>query len=74
MTRILTSIAVALMLGAGENPQWIEVQLVPCGSPVIDRVFVMLFDVTPARLAELQSLQSASRLGKFMQASAEGTK
>lgn len=56
----------------GDNPHWIEVRLLPRGAPVIDRVFVMVFDITPARLAELDSLEVATRLGKFMQASVEG--
>lgn len=56
----------------GDNPHWIEVRLVPCGKPIADRVFVMVFDITPHRLAELQSLEVATRLGKFMQASVEG--
>lgn len=55
-----------------EHPRWIEVRLVPCGKPVADRVFVMVFDITPHRLAELQSLEIATRLGKFMHASVEG--
>lgn len=57
---------------AGENPRWIEVRLVPFGTPVSDRVVVMVFDITPHRMAELRSLESATRLGKFMQASVEG--
>ena len=56
----------------GDNPRWIEVRLVPCGKPIADRVFVMVFDITPYRLAELKSLDDATRLGKFMQASVEG--
>ena len=56
----------------GDDPNWIEVQLVPCGKPIADRVLVMVFDITPHRLAELKSLEVATRLGKFMQASTEG--
>jgi diguanylate cyclase (GGDEF)-like protein/PAS domain S-box-containing protein len=57
---------------SSDDPRWIEVQLVPAHSPLINRFFVIVFDVTPHRLAELQSLKSATRLGKFMQASIEG--
>ncbi len=57
---------------AGDAPHWIEVRLVPCGSPLIDRAFVMVFDITPNRVAELRSRDSSERLGKFMQASQEG--
>ena len=56
----------------GDHPHWIEVRLVPCGKPIANRVFVMVFDITPHRLTELKSLEVATRLGKFMQASAEG--
>ncbi len=56
----------------GDAPHWIEVRLVPCGLPLIDRVFVMVFDITPNRVAELSSRDSSERLSKFMQASLEG--
>ena len=56
----------------GDHPHWIEVRLVPCGKPIADRVFVMVFDITPHRLAEIESLAVATRLSKFMRASVEG--
>ena len=56
------------------SPQWIEVHLVPHvgGDGRAIACFVMISDITKHRLAERAVRQSEERLGKFMQASAEG--
>lgn len=51
---------------------WIEVTLIPSGEPVADRVFVIVFDITSNRTAELKQFESTARLAKFMRASIEG--
>ena len=62
--------------GAGSGRRWIEVHLLPHfdavqGGAAIG-VFVLISDITRHRLAELAAHESEERLGKFMQASAEG--
>jgi len=50
---------------------WIEVTLIPSGQPLADRVFVIIFDITSNRTAEIKKFESSARLGKFMRASME---
>ncbi len=52
--------------------RWIEVSLVPWGTPQPERIFVMITDITKHRAAELASKHSADRLAKFTAASVEG--
>ena len=64
------------MGGPGRGVRWIEAQLIPhlddgAGLGLIG-VFVLLTDITRHRLAEKAAQESEDRLGKFMQASAEG--
>ncbi len=52
--------------------RWIEVSLVPWQNPELERIFVLITDITRHRAAELSSKQSTDRLGRFMAASTEG--
>ena len=56
------------------QPRWLEVNLLPHlhpdGTP--QSCFVLISDITKHRLAEAAVRESEERLGKFMQASAEG--
>lgn len=52
--------------------RWIEVSLVPWGSPEVDRTFVMISDISKHRRAEMENRKSSERLRKFMAASMEG--
>lgn len=54
------------------HARWIEVSLIPSGTPEIDRTFVMISDISKHRRAELENRQSSERLRKFMAASLEG--
>ena len=59
---------------ADGSPRWIEVDLLPhldAGGVVI-ACFVLISDITRHRLAERAVRESEERLGKFMEASAEG--
>lgn len=56
----------------GGQQRWIEVSLIPWGGPPVERVFVMITDVTQHRAAELARQASNDRLAKFMAASVEG--
>ena len=57
---------------AGAPDRWLEVILVPSGAPEIDRVFVMISDISTHRNAEIENHKSNERLRKFMAASLEG--
>ncbi len=64
------------MDGSGDDVRWIEAQLIPhldgAAEAGLTGVFVLLSDITRHRLAEKAAQESEERLGKFMQASAEG--
>ena len=61
----------ALANPAGRE-RWIEVSLIPSGSPDVDRTFVMISDISKHRHAEMENKKSSERLRKFMAASLEG--
>lgn len=67
-----TTVTYSRSVDANGKWRWIEVSLVPWGSPKPERVFVMITDITKHRAAELASKQSSDRLAKFMAASVEG--
>ncbi len=52
--------------------RWIEVSLIPSGTPDVDRTFVMISDISKHRQAEMENRKSSERLRKFMAASLEG--
>ena len=52
--------------------RWIEVSLIPSGTPEQDRTFVTISDITKHRHAEMENRKSSERLRKFMAASLEG--
>jgi len=54
------------------SERWIEVSLIPWGSPEFDRTFVLIADITKHRSAEREAKRSSERLSKFMAASLEG--
>ncbi len=54
------------------SERWIEVSLVPWGSPEVERTFVMISDISKHRRAEIENRKSSERLRKFMAASVEG--
>lgn len=65
--------------GPGMPTRWIEVHLLPhfegdAAQPEASTIgaFVLISDITKHRLAERAARESEERLGKFMQASAEG--
>lgn len=56
----------------GQPDRWLEVTLVPSGTPEIDRVLVTMTDISKHRNAEIETHESNERLRKFMAASLEG--
>jgi diguanylate cyclase (GGDEF)-like protein/PAS domain S-box-containing protein len=59
-------------VGKSGSQRWIEVSLVPNRGVDMDRAFVLIFDITKHRVAEIAARQSAERLRKFFEASEEG--
>lgn len=68
--QIPVSYSRSLQMRDGEH--WIEVSLIPWGSPEFDRTFVLISDITKHRAAEREAKRSSERLNKFMAASLEG--
>ncbi len=60
-----------LIDGLGKR-RWIEVALVPNRQPKMDRCYVLIFDITRHREAEIAAQEGAERLQLFFDASAEG--
>lgn len=63
---------VRMLKNAQGGPRWIEVSLVPNREPKMDRAYVLIFDITRFREAELAAQASADRLNRFFEASEEG--
>jgi diguanylate cyclase (GGDEF)-like protein/PAS domain S-box-containing protein len=60
------------LIDAKGGRHWIEVALVPNREPKMDRAYVLIFDITRHRDAEIAMRESSDRLQKFFAASEEG--
>jgi diguanylate cyclase (GGDEF)-like protein/PAS domain S-box-containing protein len=63
---------VRAFVDASGTRRWIEVALVPNREPKMDRAYVLIFDITEHREAEIKAGESTDRLQRFFAASEEG--
>jgi diguanylate cyclase (GGDEF)-like protein/PAS domain S-box-containing protein len=63
---------VRTLIDAAGKRCWIEVALVPNRTPKMDRAYVLIFDITRHREAEIAAQEGAERQKKFFDASDEG--